>query len=159
MTEVTRLDQLERDVRRLRSRCRALGAILMMAIIAGMTWHLAGGGQAVASGVAGEQDDGLRVLRGTGLEIVTRDGQQTASILDSVNGSMLRLYGRDGRPRVYISAHNDTASVLVRGEVDGKYENHIAGLMVSDEEGPRFRAHHAEADVGPEDLDDIWAAP
>ncbi len=159
MREVSRLDQLERDVRRLRRRCGALGATVVIAVIMGMTWHLAGGGQAVASGAAGGQDDGLRVLRGIGLEIIARDGQPVASIRKLADGSNLRLYGRDGKPRVFISVNNDTASVILQGEADGKYDNHFAGMMVSDSEGPRFRTFQAEADVAPEDLNDIWAAP
>lgn len=187
VTEVTRLDHLEADVRRLRSRYSALSTILIIAIVVGVTgllvgggqaslsavltyvmilisagiaWYVASGGRSVASAVLDGQDDGLRVLRGTGLEIMTSDGRRAAVVQGDPSGSSLQLFGCDGEPRVSVSVQDKSANVIVRGEAGGKYENHFAELTVNDAEGPKFRVCRTkEADAGPEDRDEIWAAP
>ena len=99
------------------------------------------------------------MLRGTGLEILTSDGERAAVVQGDPSGSSLRLFGRDGEPRVSVSVQDGNANVMVRGEAGGTYEKHFAELTVSEEEGPRFRVCRAEADAGPDDRGEIRAAP
>ncbi len=127
-----------------------------LALIAGAIWPL-GDGQSVASTGA---DDELTVLRGTGLEIVNRDGITTASIQNFGTGAVLQLFDNEGNPRTFMSVSDDLANVAVRGAPDGKQDWRFVAMTVTDEQGPKFRVYRADEDAKEiEDIEDIWVAP